>query len=413
MTDAKAIYSILRESLDKGGLEAFFDRLLKTLEEEKKYPELFDAMLMRKRQALGLPLLGTENLRDLPEATQSEVEEYYVEVCRKIGGLFLEDGDIRAAWPYFRAIDEPKLVAAAIEAWQPPAEDDEDDDGEETDAVIDIALGQGAHPQRGFALVLSQYGVCRSITTFEHQFPHGPEVKEACCQLLVRRLYDDLLANLTYDVEQRGTEAEKKDIRSLLEKHPEVFDGHGYHIDISHLQSVVRFSATLDDKECLEKALQMTEYGRRLPRDFQSSDSPPFDDFYNDYRIFLQAMLGIGVDGAVRYFTQKADRAGIDEEGKHFPAEVLVHLLDRVGRHRAAIEAHKSYLKDVRAPLSAAPSLLELSERADDYSTLLEIAEDRDDVLQFAAGLIRSGGNKPADSEDGNAATGASTADSA
>jgi hypothetical protein len=388
MSDEQSAYQKLKEAADSEGVQSAFDELAAIFESEKKYPQLFDALLMKKRNSLGLPLEGAENLRDLPETTQAELEEYYVTICRRVGGLFLADGNVQAAWPYFRAIDEPQKVAKTIEKWNPPEGDD--DDGEETDVVIDIALGQGAHPTRGFELVLSQYGVCRAVTTFEHQFPHGPEVKQKCARLLVDRIYADLLENLLYDVKtQKGKEAEQADIRSLVSAHPELFEGHGYHIDISHLQSVVRFSSILEKREGLDKALQLCEYGRKIPRDFQSPDPPPFDDFYNDYRIFFQALLGTGVDGAVRYFTQKADQAEVDEDGKHFPAEVLIHLLYRVGRYEDALDQHEKYLKDYRGALSVAPSLLELSDRMGSYERLLGIAEAREDLLQYAAALAK------------------------
>ena len=408
MSDEQSAYRRLKDVVDADGIEPAFDELARIFEGEKKYPQLFDALLMKKRAALGLPLEGAENLRDLPEPTQAQLEEYYVTICRRVGGLFLDDGNIQAAWPYFRAIDEPQKVAETIAQWHPPEGDD--DDGEETDVVIDIALSQGAHPTRGFELVLSQYGVCRAVTTFEHQFPHGPDVKQKCARLLVDRIYADLLENLLYDVKRQAGDVESQagdvesqegveetDIRSLVFAHPELFEGHGYHIDISHLQSVVRFSTILEDREGLDKALQLCEYGRKIPRDFQSPDPPPFDDFYNDYRIFLQALLGTGVDGAVRYFTQKADRAEVDEDGKHFPAEVLIHLLYRVGRYDEAIDTHEKYLKDYRGPLSVAPSLLELSDRLGAYERLLAIAEQRQDLLQYAAALTRQAGSDTPD----------------
>ena len=148
----------------------------------------------------------------------------------------------------------------------------------------------------------------------------------------------------------------------------------------------------MKDKDGLEKAIQMAEYGRNLGRDFQHPDPAPFEDFYNDYRIFLRAVKGEGIDGAVRYFTQKAERYTPDEEGRHFPGEVLVHLLDRLGRHDEAIEAFLKYLKDLSGPLSVSPELSALCDASGDYSKLLETAKEKDDLLQFAAGLVSSRG---------------------
>jgi hypothetical protein len=394
-------FQTLEEALSSSGPEAAFDRLAEVLRSEKKYPQLFEALLMKKRHQLGLPLLGGDSIRDLPEALQAEVEEYYVETCRQVGSLYLEDGDLVSAWPYFRAIDEPARVAGAIQAWRVPDAgqgSDPEERGRMTDAIIDIALHQGAHPRRGFEIVLSEHGVCRAITVFEHQFPYTAEVREECGRMLVDRLHDDLRRSIANDIEHReGTAPAGADLRELMEGRPWLFEGHGYHVDVSHLQSVIRIAALLQGKPWIEKAVQMCEYGRRLPRDFQHPDRPPFTEFYSDYRIFLQALLGTGVDGAVRYFTQKVESQGAGDEARRFPAEVLVYLLHRTGRSAEAIAAHLKYLKGARTDGSVAPTLLQLCDTAGDYSRLLESARERGDLLQFTAGLVRAAGQRTAD----------------
>ena len=110
----------LLDTLDGGGVAAAIDCLIETLEGEKQFPQLFEALLMKKRHQLGLPIEGSDSIRDIPEEHREEVEEYYVEVCRIIGGHFLAEGRIGAAWPYFRAIDDSEQVAAAISSWEPP-----------------------------------------------------------------------------------------------------------------------------------------------------------------------------------------------------------------------------------------------------------------------------------------------------
>ena len=394
-------FSALEEALDKEGPGALFDRLAETFRAEKKYPQLFEALLMKKRHELGLPIQGTDSIRDLPEHLQAEIEEYYVGACRTVGALYLDSGDIVAAWPYFRAIDEHSRIAEAIERWEPAGKSSnapyDEAAGSATDAIIDIALHQGVHPVRGYSLVLSEHGVCRAITVYEHQFPFGGEVKETCGKMLLHRLHADLVANLKSDIAAReGAEPADTDVRKLIADRPWLFEGYGYHVDVSHLQAVIRAAAILTDRSALEKGLELCEYGRRLPRDFQHPDRPPFTDFYADYRIFIQALLGIGVDGAIRYFTQKVPRGG-DEDSVRFPAEVLVYLLYRTGRYSEAIEAHTQYLPNARPGSSVAPSLLELCDRAGDHTKLLAKAREKDDLLQYAAGLVHRAGPRTAD----------------
>ncbi len=390
-------FTALEAAVEQKGLEEAFDELAARLTAERKYPQLFEALLMKKRHQLGLPIEGTDSIADLPEELQVEVENYYIDVCRKIGGLFIDDGNITGAWPYFRAIEEPEKVAKAIDAWEPPEDSGNERGLNLLDEIVDIALNQGANPQRGYALSLAHYGVCRSITIFEHQFAYKGKVRQDCGRMLVERLYGDLVANVRADVEahlrQIHPDAElppaDADLRALIRDRDWLFEGMGYHVDVSHLMAVVRVAATLEDRASIDRGLQMTEYGRRLGRDFQHPDRPPFADFYNDYRILLRALLGEGVDGAVRYFTQAAERHAMDEEGRHFPGEVLVYLLHRVGRTEDAIAAHLNYLRQVGRNTTLAPTLLELCEKAGDYSKLLEVARNQQDLLQFMLGLVK------------------------
>ncbi|MEM7232889.1 MAG: hypothetical protein AAF517_11965 [Planctomycetota bacterium] len=396
-SSAAATFGAIETALTDSGPAAAFDRLITSLREGKKFPQLFEALLMKKRHELGLPLQGTESIRDLPEELQDTVESYYVETCREVGKLFLENDDIPGAWPYFRAVDETKPIAAAIDAWTPS--EDEETDSEPNydedsidlcDAIVNIAFNEGASPVRGYELILSQYGTCRAITIFEHQFPFSGEVQEQCGVRLVKHLYDELLSSLRYDLEGRGKELPSDaTVRSLVAAHPELFDEHGYHIDVSHLQSVIRSAPCLSSPDDLDLTIQMCEYGKNLARDFQMNDPAPFDDFYNDYRIFLRALAGEGIDGAIRYFQTKADRASIDETGRHYPGEVFVHLLQRAGRYEEAIEAHLKYLTDVRGAITLAPTLPELAESGGVYDRVLERARQDEDLLQYTAALVR------------------------
>ncbi len=387
----------LIETLDESGVQATIELLAKTLESEKKFPQLFEALLMKKRHQLGLALEGSDSIRDIPEEHRQEVEDYYVEVCGIIGGHLLAEGKIGLAWPYFRAIDDPAAIAEAISSWEPPEdwgeykEDEEETDEDDLDGIIEVAFNQGAHPVRGYELILSHYGTCRAITTFEHQFPYQGETREACGKLLIDQLYGELLDSLRNDIETTENKEPSKedDVGTLISEREWLFESLGYHIDISHLQSCVRAAATLEDPETVNKAIQMCDYGRRLGRDYQVTERPPFEDFYNDYRIMLRALSGEGVDGAIRYYTSKMERTDPDEDGNNFPAEVLTFLLAQVGRPEDAIAVYIEHLKDAPGPLSVCPSLLQLSALAGDYSQLLETAREKDDLLQFGLGLVK------------------------
>ncbi len=147
---------------------------------------------MQKRLELGLPLIQLGAIEDLPEPSRSTYEEGVRQAARETGSLFLADGDIQHAWPYFRAIGDRETIASAIEATE---------SGKQNEALIDIALGERVHPRKGLELVIAQHGICRAITYFE-QFPDLEE-REACLILLTRTLHAELVANLKRAIKQR------------------------------------------------------------------------------------------------------------------------------------------------------------------------------------------------------------------
>src|SRR2546426_447100 len=112
-------FETVKDVLRAGGPVAGFDFLARKFREEKGYRLLFEARLMKRRHELGLPLIQTDNLDNLPPEVRRTYEEAFIEAAREVGGLFLADGDIPNAWPYFRAIGEPGPVAAAIEKVEP------------------------------------------------------------------------------------------------------------------------------------------------------------------------------------------------------------------------------------------------------------------------------------------------------
>ena len=63
----ESAFSSLSETLESGGSAAAIDRLIETFESSRQLPQLFEALLIKKRHELGLPLEGTESIRDIPD----------------------------------------------------------------------------------------------------------------------------------------------------------------------------------------------------------------------------------------------------------------------------------------------------------------------------------------------------------
>src|SRR6187455_1768906 len=129
-------FSSLESSLAPGGASAALDQLAARLREEKKYHELFEALKMKVRHSLGLPLLPVDsNSDELAEATRNKLEEGLVDACRQVGELLLKDGKVREGWMYLRPVGDKAAAAKLISAIQP--------DNDNTEELIEVLLYEG------------------------------------------------------------------------------------------------------------------------------------------------------------------------------------------------------------------------------------------------------------------------------
>src|SRR5215469_9900155 len=83
------------------GAGAAIDRLIQHLDHAAQYRALLDALLLKARHDLGLPLVPVGSLSELPEPGRSQYEERYVSAIRSVGSKLLEAGDLPSAWSYF------------------------------------------------------------------------------------------------------------------------------------------------------------------------------------------------------------------------------------------------------------------------------------------------------------------------
>jgi hypothetical protein len=360
-----------------GGPAAGFAYLAKRARENKNYPLLFEIRLMQKRRDLGLPLILTEPLGDIPKPKQQAYEEATIEAAREVGGLFLADGEIERAWPYFRAIGEIGPVAKAIENTAP-------DDA--SDGVLQIAYFDRVAPRKGFELILEKHGICRAITCFG-QYPQ-PEGREESAALLVRRLCADLAASLKRSIEQyEGAAPQTDSIPELIEGRDWLFEGNAYYIDTSHVASVVQLSPNLEDPETLRLILGLTEYGRRLAPMYQFPGQPPFENVYEDYAAYIKTVLGLDVDEGIEHFRRKVENAAPEKAPE--AAMALVNLLARLERYAEAIDVSIEHLAEFDARDLSCPPVVHLCQMSGDMARLQDIARQRGDLLSFAAAALQ------------------------
>jgi hypothetical protein len=273
-------------------------------------------------------------------------------------------------------------IVTALQKYQPA-------EGDDVQQIVDIAYYQGVDPKKGFDLILERNGICSAITTLGGgEFAHGVAAREYCVQRLVRALYQELHERLSADIErQEGKKPTATSVRELIAGRDFLFGEDYYHVDISHLGSVVQMSIHLPPGEELGMARELCEYGRRLATQFQYKGDPPFEDQYRDYGTYLAVLAGDDVDAGLAHFRAKVDEIDPETSGT-YPAEVFVNLLLRAGRPPEALAVSRKYLANADDRRIACPGFVELCEKAKDYRTLAEVARELNNPVHFMAGLL-------------------------
>jgi hypothetical protein len=372
---AENVFERLESLLSNRNPESIFDFLEKQFRADKKYPHLFETLLMRKRREMGLPLIQTGPL-DLPDSQRRDYEESFVRAAREVGALYLADGNVPRAWPYFRAIGETAPVAAAIERIQ---------EMEDAGPIVEIAFYEKVHPVKGFELILNQYGSCRAISSLM-QYP-GVEGREECLIILVRRLEAELLENLKRTIEQvEGQRPEAQSMSQLVSGRDWLFENHAYYIDTSHIQSALQMSIDSKNDETHRRALELAEYATHLSSMYQYAGQPPFEGF-GDYAVYFRTLLGISPEDGVQYFKNKLEAEDLDRVGN--AAQLVVNLLVRLGRQQEALDVFLKYLRQADPTQLTCPNAVQLCQMAGAYDRLKEVSLEDNDLLSFAAASLQ------------------------
>ena len=375
-------YTELEELKTQQGPAAVLQKLAEMLRENAQFHQLFDAMLMQKKHSLGLPLLRPTSFDDVPADRRDEFEATYVSAAREVGNLLLADNQLGQAWMYMRTIREPEVIKAAIEKL--------DSKNEYSEEAIDIALYQGIAPVKGLEMMLNSHGTCSSITALDQQFQRlEPAARTQCAALLVKRLYDDVTQTIQHEVERKqGLAAPGQTLRELIAGRDWLFADANYHIDVSHLHSVVRFARSLTAQTPeLPLAIQLAEYGSRLAEQYQYAGDPPFEDFYPAHVQYLKAIGNINQDAALNYFREKL-RPDVNDPDNQLAAIGLVELLTRLGRMDEALEIAGKYLS--QSSEQTGFSFADLCADAGRFDLLTQVSKYKGDLLTFTAAMLQS-----------------------
>lgn len=404
-------FTALAETCHDRGPEAMLETLAGSLAARRRWHALFDLRMVEARQRLGLPLTG--DVGPLAEAARERLDERSLAACREVGWPLLAEGQVAAAWMYLRAAAAPdevairlaeladRVVPAADEAGSGCGDCGDADDDEETQRLVQeilgVALWESVDPALGLAIMLRTQGTCNAVTAYEQAVSRLPAVRQApAARVLVDHLHAEVVRNLAFDLSQRGLDtaaaaAAEAPLVALLEAAGGLVGDPSLHVDVSHLQSVLRIARVCTDEPTLRRAWELSVYACRLPDDVTYPGEPPFEQVGEASRQFFGAQLGRDVAEATAFFRRAAVAADPLDTGT-LPADTLVLLLHRVGRDAEALQAAVDRPRDGGPPsgMQAAgmlPSLVELAASSGQWETLLEACRRHGDEITFAATL--------------------------
>ncbi|PQO46147.1 hypothetical protein [Blastopirellula marina] len=375
------IFDQFRQQIQSVGMEAAIDQMIEYFRQEKQHYPLFEMLKLRARAKMGLPLMFTGGVEDLSGERRDQLEDALVEACDEVGRMLLDEGKIREGWYYLRPVGDKAPVVAALEQVEVDEENLED--------LIEVALYEGVAPELGFRWMLEHYGTCNSVTTYEQQLASlPPAAQKPLAEILLDHVYDELTATVTADIShQEGRDPEETSLIEMIGPRDWLFANSAYHIDTSHLAATVRFSRVLSDPPHLRKALELVDYGTRLDPAFQYEQAAPFTELYPSHKLYFQTLLGEDTEAGLAYFREKAEASDIRREGS-LAIETYIELLSRLGKHDEALDTALRLIPPGVHTIGVAPTLLQLSQNANDFERLAEHSKEQEDMLGFATALL-------------------------
>jgi hypothetical protein len=388
------------------GPGAMLETLARSLAARHRWHALFDLRMVQARAELGLPVSG--DVGPLDEATRARLDERSLAACREVGWPLLEEEQVAAAWMYLRAAapDEvatrlARLAERVVSAADGSVPVDAERDDEETQRLIQEILGvtlwESVDPALGITLTLRTQGTCNAVTAYEQAVTRLPGARQApAARVLVSHLHTEVVRNLASDLSGRGIDttaalAAEAPLVALLTAAGGLGNDPSVHVDVSHLQSVLRIARVCSDQPTLGRAWELAVYACRLPEDVTYPGEPPFEQVGEASRLFYAAQIGRDVAEALAFFRRAALTIDPRESGT-LPTDTFVLLLHRVGRDAEALRAAVDRPREGGPPSAMQsagmlPSLVELAASSGQWEVLLDACRRHGDEITFAAAL--------------------------
>ena len=342
-----------------------------------QYHRLFDVLKMKTRRKLGLSLLHSQSEPTLDEATQIKLQDGLLDACREVAKLHFDEGNINDGWVYLQPLGDEPFARELVEK----LEITDDNFG----AVVEVAFNNGVSPEYGYRVMLERSGTCNGITAFDvHAMQFDRETVSRLASILLNHFYSEILANVIEHVKKvKGEANETATLAELLKQHDWLVREGGHHADATHLASVIRIARQAKTTEDHERALSLANYGCRLSEDFQFASDPPFENIYEDHRIWFEALSGQSVDEAIGHFANKAEEA----QGQYHEtsaAEALVDLQIRTDRRDNAVDSAVKLLLGKIEPEDLPPSAFEIANSPSQFDRIAAAFRDRKNFAGYA-----------------------------
>ncbi len=405
MNNSCSDFDLLERACAERGVASMCDELAASLAARGRWHAVFDLRMVQARLALGLAATG--RMDGVDERTRSQLDEMSLNACREVGWPLLEAGQVAAAWMYLRAAASHEEVATRLGPLADAAvasvavRPDDEEASRIIEEILGVALWESVDPALGITLILKTQGTCNAITAYEQAITRLPAVRqESAAGALVSHLHDDVVRAVADDLTARGieiaaTRGDELPLVALLDSADGLVGDGSIHVDVSHLQSVLRIARVCSGAATLHRAYELAVYGCRLPAEVTYPGEPPFVNVAEASRHFFGAQIGRGVDEAVAYFRRALATSDPDVAGS-LPLDTLVFLLTRLGRQGEALYAAVNRRGEAGPPstMQAAgllPSLVELAAASGDWRILLDACRSHGDEVTFAAALATRG----------------------
>jgi hypothetical protein len=204
---------------------------------------------------------------------------------------------------------------------------------------------------------------------------------------MVEHLYAELRGSLEYVVKERMPALPpNQSVRELIAGRDWLFEGGNYHIDVSHLNAVVRFARSLGTRETSSspEAIELAEYGSKLDPQLQYRGDPPFTDFYTAHLHYLKVLSG-----------RRRSRLRVFRPRTRKRTRLAGQTTDRLRNGRSDDPDRPAgsggRIGETVSGLIEDPngfSFADLCCRAGKMDVLVEAALNNNDPLRFTAGLI-------------------------